>query len=126
MDTLEHKMDMNFTARYKKRMSEDTVRRLGSCVTKEDFHELIGTFRLNLVDTFKLAQKLDIKEIEAIDYEPRYSDRTRSQLQHLLEKWISEEKENATWGRFIRIVGLINKVAAKSIKVQRMSTNPVD
>ena len=95
-------------------------------MTKEDFHELIGTFRLNLVDTFKLAQKLDIKEIEAIDYEPRYSDRTRSQLQHLLEKWISEEKENATWGRFIRIVGLIDKVAAKSIKVQRMSTNPVD
>ena len=126
MDILEHKMGMDFITQYKDCMNEDAVRLLGSCVTRKDFDKVIGTLRLNLVDTSKLAQKLDIKEIEAIDYEPHYSDRTRSQLQHLLEKWISEKKENATWGRLIGIVGLIDKVAAKRIKAQRMSANPVD
>ena len=117
MDILEHKMDMDL-AWYKVRMSKGTVSQLGSCVTKEDLDELIRTLGLDLVDISKLAQKLNIEE--AIDYEPQYGyDRTRSQLRHLLEKWISKDKENATWGLLIRKMGLIDKVAAKRIQTMR-------
>ena len=120
MDILEHKMDMDL-AWYKDRMRKGTVSQLGSCVKEEDFDELIGALGLNLVDTSKLAKKLNIKE--AVDYEPHSYDKTRSQLQDLLKTWIINEKENATWGLLIRKMISIDLEAAKKIKAMRCGSN---
>ena len=110
MDILEHKMDMDL-AWYKDRMREGKVSQLGRCVEEEDFDELIKEFGQNLVDTSKLAEKLNIGE--TIDYEPNNYGKTQSQLRHLLKIWINKEKENAIWGLLVRKMQLIDKEAAK-------------
>ena len=119
MDILEHKMDTDL-AWYKDRMRKGTVSQLGSCVKEEDFDELIGALGLNLVNTSKLAKELNM---EAVDYEPHSYDKTRSQLQDLLKAWISNEKENATWGLLIKKIITIDLEAATKIKAMRCGSS---
>ena len=110
MDILECKMGMDL-AWYEDCMSKGTVSQLGSCVKEADFDKLIRELQINHVDTSKLAEKLNVVSSAV------------PQLQHLLEKWISNDMGNATWGLLIRKVGSFDKEAAKKIKAMRCGSS---
>lgn len=107
VDILENKMGMSLADAYEKRMQEDAVSQLGSCVEEAEIEEILN----------QLGES--IPEFVTQLVMQRSTDDDRAELQAFLKNWIKSRKQDATWNMLLRKLEAIDVEAAKKIKLMR-------